>query len=167
MSADRLVEAIRGYIDPALDDLHRRIDGIPMPRDGRDGRDGANGIDGKTGQDGAAGRDGLGFDDMSVEYDGERRVILRFARGDQVKEFPVIFPVPIYRGVYRPDGTYVRGDEVTFGGSQWHCNQATDEKPGDGSAAWTLAVKRGRDGRDGREATSTRKAKDNGSAAHA
>jgi hypothetical protein len=59
----------------------------------------------------------------------------------------------------------MRGDVVTFGGSMWHCNAATEEKPGDGSAAWTLAAKRGRDGKDvtAREG----KAKANGSAAHA
>lgn len=156
-----LADAIQRYIDPALDALHERVDRIPAVRDGRDGRDGTKGDDGKNGQDGANGQDGVGFDDMTVEHDGERTVVLRFARGDQVKEFPVVFPVPIYRGVYRPDGAYVRGDEVTFGGSQWHCNAATAEKPGDGSAAWTLAVKRGRDGKDGG------KGKPNGSAAHA
>ncbi|MNL68407.1 hypothetical protein D3C87_1931240 [compost metagenome] len=41
---------------------------------------------------------------------------------------------------------------VTFGGSLWHFNGAEDggeaSKPGDGSKAWTLAAKRGRDGKD-------------------
>jgi integrin beta 3 len=151
--ARTLVDAIKGYIDPALDELHKRIDSVPAVRDGRDGRDGAKGEDGQNGRDGAAGQDGLGFDDLSVEHDGERTVILRFARGDQAKEFPVVFPVPIYRDVYRPEKSYVRGDVVTFGGSMWHCNAATEDKPGDGSAAWTLAAKRGRDGRNGKEPT--------------
>ena len=147
MSADRLVEAIRSYIDPALDELHARLDVIPAPRDGRDGRDAEKAEAGKDGKDGVDGRDGLGFDDLTVEHDGERTVTLRFAQGDRVKEYFLTFPVPIYRGVYQPERDYVRGDEVTFGGSQWHCNEATVEKPGDGSPAWTLSVKRGRDGR--------------------
>lgn len=146
MSAERLVEAIRGYIDPALDALHERLDGIPVPRDGRDGRD-AKGLDGVDGKDGIDGKDGLGFDDLTVEHDGERTVTLRFAQGDRVKEYLLTFPVPIYRGVYQPERGYDRGDQVTFGGSQWHCNEATSDKPGDGSPAWTLSVKRGRDGR--------------------
>ena len=48
--------------------------------------------------------------------------------------------------------TYERGDGVTWAGSEWHCNEPTTTKPGDGSKAWTLKVKRGRDGKDGRDA---------------
>lgn len=124
---------------------------------GRDGRDGLAGLtgekgrDGVDGRDGADGKDGFGFDELGVDYDGERTVTLRYARGEEVKTFPVVLPVPIYRGVYRPDQTYVRGDQVTFGGSIWHCNKPNDEKPGDGSAAWTLAAKRGRDGKNGKD----------------
>ncbi len=148
MSADQLVEAIRAYIDPALDALHERIDAVPAPRDGRDGRDSEKaGKDGRDGIDGIDGKDGLGFDDLSVEHDGERTVTLRFVQGERVKDFVLIFPVPIYRGVYQAQRGYDRGDEVTFGGSQWHCNEATADKPGEGSTAWTLSVKRGRDGR--------------------
>lgn len=147
MSADRLVEAIRNYIDPAIDEVHRRIDVIPAPRDGRDGRDAEKGAAGEDGKDGIDGKDGLGFDDLTVEHDGERTVTLRFTQGDRVKEYVLTFPVPIYRGVYQAERGYDRGDEVTFGGSQWHCNDATADKPGEGSPAWTLSVKRGRDGR--------------------
>jgi integrin beta 3 len=146
-----LADAIQGYIDPALDAVHERIDRMPAAREGRDGRDGARGEDGKDGLAGADGQDGLGFEDMSVEHDGERTVILRFARGELVREFPLTFPVPIYRDVYRPERAYVRGDVVTFGGSMWHCNAATEEKPGE-SGAWTLAAKRGRDGQKGKAA---------------
>lgn len=52
-----------------------------------------------------------------------------------------------YRGVYEDGQRYDCGDFVTFGGSLWHSNGATTDKPGP-SAAWTLAVKRGRDGKD-------------------
>ena len=146
MSADRLVEAIRRYIDPALDELHRRIDGIAAPRDGRDGRDGQKGEDGMAGKDGQDGRDGLGFDDLAVDYDGDRQVTFRFTQGDRVKEFPLVLPIVLDRGVYRPDQDYQKGDAVSFGGSLWIAQEVTQDKP-ETSAAWRLAVKRGRDGR--------------------
>ncbi len=53
-----------------------------------------------------------------------------------------------YRGVHEPSLAYDTGDTVTHGGSLWHCNSLTKERPGEGSKAWTLAVKRGRDGKD-------------------
>ncbi|KQM92159.1 hypothetical protein ASE77_11810 [Sphingomonas sp. Leaf226] len=52
-----------------------------------------------------------------------------------------------YRGVHEPNVAYDTGDTVTHGGSLWHCNVLTKERPGEGSKAWTLAVKRGRDGK--------------------
>lgn len=56
-----------------------------------------------------------------------------------------------FEGVYQDGKSYDFGQLVTFGGSSWHCNEATTTKPGDGSKAWTLMVKRGRDGKDFRE----------------
>lgn len=166
MSADRLLAAIRSYIDPALDELHKRIDTIPQPRDGRDGLDGtglAGAFIDREGEltvslsdgrfatlgpvHGRDGRDGVGFDDLDVVHDGERTVTLRFICGEDVKAFTLKFSVPLYRGVYRDGEAYERGDMATFGGSIWHCNAETSEKPGEGSTAWTLAAKRGRDGR--------------------
>jgi integrin beta 3 len=89
-----------------------------------------------------------------VLHDGERGITVRFVKGDRVKDFPITFPVEIYRGVYVDGKTYERGDGVTWGGSEWGCNEATNAKPGDGSKAWTLKVKRGRDGKDGQDAPS-------------
>jgi hypothetical protein len=102
------------------------------------------------------GRDGMGFDDLTVEHDGERTVTFRFAQGERVKAFPVVFPIVLDRGVYRPEQTYEKGDAVSFGGSLFIAQDATSSKPESGSE-WRLAVKRGRDGRE----------KVNGSAAHA
>lgn len=94
-------------------------------------------------------RDGYGFDDMSCEYDGERRVTLRFTRGDQVKEFPIDFPVVLYRGVYKDNDPYKRGDSVTWGGSLYIAQEDTDKHPRDSKGTfWKLAVKAGRDGRN-------------------
>lgn len=130
-------------------------DGLPGKdgKDGVDGRDGLPGVpgrDGADGKDGASGQDGLGFDDLSVEHDGERGFTLRFARGDKVKEFTFSLPVVIDRGVWR-DGAFKRGDGVTWGGSFFIAQRDTDQKPETPDCGWRLAVKRGRDGRDGKE----------------
>lgn len=52
-----------------------------------------------------------------------------------------------YDGPHESGKVYERGTFVTHDGSVWHANRRTDSRPGDGSA-WTLAVKRGKDGRD-------------------
>ncbi len=92
-------------------------------------------------------RDGFGFDDMSCDYDGERRVILRFTKGGDVKEFSFEMPISIYRGVYKEENVYKRGDNVTWAGSTWIAHEDTDKHPRDSSGVWQLAVKAGRDGR--------------------
>lgn len=55
-----------------------------------------------------------------------------------------------FAGVYVDGKTYDLGDLVTWAGSSWHCNEPTTTKPGEGAKAWTLMVKRGRDGKDAR-----------------
>ncbi|WP_262401295.1 phage gp6-like head-tail connector protein [Enterobacter hormaechei] len=65
----------------------------------------------------------------------------------ETKSFDV--PVMIYQGVFKSGQEYLPGDTVTWGGSLWHCDERTQNKPGEaGSKGWTLAAKRGRDGRD-------------------
>lgn len=105
---------------------------------GRDGAD-AKGIDGV---------DGLGFDDLTFEQTGDRSAVLRFARGEHVKEFPLSLPCFIDRGVWKDDSTYERGDGVTYGGSFWLAGADPEGRPDTGKG-WRLAVKKGRDGRDG------------------
>jgi len=83
-------------------------------------------VPGPAGADGANGKDGRdGSDGRSVDF----------------------------VGVYDGTRTYQRGQIVTHGGSLWHCNTDTTAKPDtdDGAKAWTLCVKRGRDGRDLRD----------------
>lgn len=130
------------------------MDGAP----GRDGRDGLPGSPGEKGLDGKNGRDGidgLGFDDIHVQYDGERGFTFTFQQGERVKTFgSFMLPVPIYRGVYKPGQSYERGDVTTWGGSMWHCWETTTMKPGEGSKAWQLAVKKGSDGSRGPEGKS-------------
>jgi hypothetical protein len=53
-----------------------------------------------------------------------------------------------YLGVHEAGAQYVKGQFVTAFGSLWHCNSTTRESPGTGTPAWTLAAKRGRDGKD-------------------
>ena len=104
---------------------------------------------GRDGKDGSDGRHGLSAEDVtaSVLQDG-RTVEFSLRQGEYEYSFELSFPVPLYRGVFAEDQSYQTGDMVTWGGSLWHCNSATQAKPG-GDDAWTLAVKKGRDGRDG------------------
>ena len=52
-----------------------------------------------------------------------------------------------YVGTFEDGKQYEAGNFVTDAGSLFHCNAATTSKPGTDSS-WTLAVKRGRDGKD-------------------
>lgn len=53
----------------------------------------------------------------------------------------------VYEGPHEAGKVYDKGQFTTHNGSLWHCNYKTASRPGDGPA-WTLAVKRGADGRD-------------------
>jgi hypothetical protein len=53
-----------------------------------------------------------------------------------------------WKGVWQPALQYKPGDLVTYDGSIFHANADTRAKPGNGSTDWTLAVKRGADGKD-------------------
>jgi len=55
-------------------------------------------------------------------------------------------PVMIYREIWR-EGEFDQGDVVTWGGSAWHCQRKTTDKPGT-SADWKLMVKEGARGKD-------------------
>lgn len=121
-------------------------------RDGKEGPAGAKGDAGRDGRDGSPGRDGkdgFGFDDLNVELaEDQRTVVHRFRKGETVKEFRTALPVVIDRGVFKEGSAYAKGDGVTYGGSFWIAQRDTGERP-EASDAWRLAVKRGRDGKDG------------------
>lgn len=162
--ADCLPE-IRGAVDLAV---AKAVRALPPPQPGKDGislagaiidRDGglvvtlSNGsvcalgrVVGKDAEPGKPGLDGVGFDDMAVEFDGERALKLVFTRGDVVKEFTMTLPIPIDRGVFKEGTEYQRGDAVSWGGSLWVAQCPTAAMPGTGEG-WRLAVKKGRDGR--------------------
>jgi hypothetical protein len=144
---------------------------LPTPQNGNDGKDAAgivealkdNGelvltlADGRLvrtgirdGEKGLDGRDGFSLDDFDCEPVDERTIKLKFVRGDVAHSYELVLPVPVYRDVFKDGEEYQRGDLVTWGGSLWHCDAPTKSKPG--TDDWTLAVKRGRDGKDAKSA---------------
>lgn len=118
----------------AQDTIQKSLDKIVQPKDGSPGKDG---------------RDGLGFDDLQVEYDGEKTITLKMQRGDVVKEANIVMPIVIDKGIYKDGQTYLPGDGVTWAGSYWICKSKSAVKPDSADSGWRLAVKRGRDGKDG------------------
>lgn len=115
-------------------------------------------------RDGIDGRDGFGFDDMDVQMmDDGRTVNFRFARGEQVKSFPIRFDIPIHQGGYNPEMEYEKADMVAYGGSSYYATRATTgETPGVKDSPWVLMSSAGRsvrgerglagkDGRNGRD----------------
>jgi hypothetical protein len=156
----------------------KTVEALPVPKDGNPGKDGVGlagalidrggnlvvtltdgttrelgivvGKDGDPGQPGKDGRDGFNLEDFDATVmDDGRTVLLSFDKADYAYKVELGFPVMLYRGVFT-EREYERGDTVTWAGSLWHCDAVkTTEKPGDGSTSWTLAAKRGRDGKDG------------------
>lgn len=149
----------RGEVGPAGPAGEKGLQGDP----GRDGRDGLPGIQGERGEKGERGdrgekglqgdrgpqgEHGMGFDDLTIDYDGERGFTFKLMRGEQIKTFDFTLPIVLDRGVYRDDNTYVKGDGVSSGGSFWIAQRDDNlDKPGLPDSGWRLAVKKGRDGR--------------------
>lgn len=97
-----------------------------------------------------------GVASIDIEQTNERKfsIVTRMSDGHALRrDFSV--PSLIDRGVYKPDSEYQKGDGVTWGGS-WFIAKADNPqgKPGE-SDDWRLAVKRGRDGKDGGSGGST------------
>ncbi|EOV2105900.1 phage portal protein [Klebsiella pneumoniae] len=90
-----------------------------------------------------------GVSDVDISMNGRRNFIVtvnRASGASEKKSFDI--PTMVYRGVFKSGDEYLPGDTVTWGGSLWHCDEQTQDKPGEtGSKGWTLAAKRGRDGR--------------------
>lgn len=55
-----------------------------------------------------------------------------------------------YRGIWKQGERYEAGEFVTYQGSIWHVEKRNHSRPGDDPGAYTLAVKRGQDGKDAR-----------------
>ncbi|EGZ7240204.1 phage portal protein, partial [Escherichia coli] len=73
-----------------------------------------------------------GVADIDVSMTGERSftVVVRQSSGQRTEK-TFSLPVMLYRGVFRAGETYHPGDTVTWGGSLWHCNSMTGDKPGE------------------------------------
>lgn len=145
---DGLLDAIVHTMRAALDRVDARLADLERawPREGRDGlpgRDGKDGAPGVAGRDGVDGQDGIGFDDWTCEYDGERAFTIAARAGDREKRFTFALPVPLYRGVFKGEQAYERGDCVTHDGAVWIARSAPSGKPGAVGSGWQLAVKRG------------------------
>lgn len=112
--------------------FQRAIERIPAPKDGKDGRDAI---------------DVEGFD---MSLDG-RDLTVSLKRGDAVIASKSI-RVPGFedRGVYRDTEQYEKGDGVSFGGSFFIAQKDYPEGKPEQSRDWRLAIKKGRDGKDGR-----------------
>jgi hypothetical protein len=102
------------------------------------------GADGKDGEPGKT----FTLDDFEVVPMDERTIKMGFVYGEVMHSFELEFPVPIYRGRFQIGEKYARGDLATWGGHLWHCDEDRGKKPDEPESGWTLAVKRGRDGKD-------------------
>ncbi len=102
---------------------------------------------GPQGDPGPPGKDAIKVGDLKAAYDFDtRKLTLTLQAGTETKSVDVVRTGKvIYRGVYKEGVDCDLGDMWTFGGSCWHCNAPTKDKPGSGSKDWTLAVKQGRD----------------------
>jgi hypothetical protein len=83
------------------------------------------------------------------QSDREVTTAVRMASGKQ-SVHKARFAGVLEKGVYKHGDQYEQGDGVTWAGSYWIAQKdGPTEKPGEGDG-WRLAVKRGRDGKDGR-----------------
>lgn len=109
---------------------------------GERGERGLDGREGKDGRDGIATRDEL----LTLVRDAVAERVATVVAETVAAELKN-WPKPEYKGVWAEGGEYLRGNFATWGGSMWHANVDTTDRPGE-SDAWTLAVKHGRDGRN-------------------
>lgn len=110
------------------------VDQIPRPQDGKDGAD------------------GIGFDDLSLDFDEQKGFSLRFVRGALEKSWPI--QLPYYAGIWQSGRPYVKSATVTAQGALWIALKDTTARPGEQDEAsrdWKLCVKGGRDGKPGRD----------------
>ena len=94
---------------------------------------------------GEKGDPGDGLQDMTMDLkDDGRTLVFRYVGAESSKEFEVVAPWQIYRGVFKSGANYKLGDVVTYAGSTWVALEDTDHVPGK-SDHWQLCVKKGKD----------------------
>lgn len=120
----------------ARDTFEKAADRMPKPKDGRDA---------------------LSLDDfeLTLGEDG-RTVTFKMQAGETVIEKSVKIAAVIDQGTFKHEGSYEKGDGVSYGGSFWIAKcDAPKGVPGSGETDWRCGVKKGRDGKDLRENAST------------
>ena len=81
--------------------------------------------------------------------DGRTHKFIAYLSDGSRQESPVkLAGMVLDAGVFRSGGSYERWDFATYGGSGWIAQVDTKATPGTNSD-WRLAVKKGRDGKDG------------------
>src|SRR3546814_7790709 len=70
-----------------------------------------------VGKDGKPGET-FTLDDFDIEQTGERKIEMKFLRGNTMHSFELEFPVPIFRGAWK-EGPSEKGDMCVWGGSLW------------------------------------------------
>lgn len=124
-----------------LKHLSDEIDKWERPQNGKDGRDGLNG------------KDGFSLKDFSVAFDEAKGYRFCFKSEDLQVEEPIA--VPFHAGIWQSGRSYVAGANVTAKGSTWTALAETHgARPGEDtpeSRVWRLAVKRGADGKPGKD----------------
>ena len=97
------------------------------------------------GEPGRDGKDGFDLSAFDIQLGDDGRT-LHFLFEDETHKAAssLTLPTMIYRGVWN-EGTYQKGDTVTYQGSLFVALEDTTFKPG--TEKWQLAAKRGRDGR--------------------
>lgn len=124
------------------------LPGVPGPP-GEKGLDGLHGKDGLNGTDGKAGADGIGFDQLDLTFDQSTGFVLHVTAADgRTKDWPL--PIVWDAGVWRTGHKYPTGAGTTKDGSYWIAQEPTLSRPGE-SKAWRMAVRRGTDGRPGKD----------------
>lgn len=106
----------------------KAIAAIPVPKDGRDALE-------------------IEDFDLALADDG-RTVTVSLKRGETVVQKSIVLPTIQYQGVYEPDGKYLKGDFLTYGGSLWATLKDDPVGSPGSSNDFQLAAKKGRDGKD-------------------
>jgi len=92
--------------------------------------------------------EGIAAEEEDYRDEGRHIEKRTYYTSGKVKAITRIGRSSIYRGVYNSETEYLKGDEVTWAGSTWHCQaEATRVRPGNGSPDWVLAVKQGERGK--------------------
>lgn len=81
-----------------------------------------------------------------------RSFTFSFELGGEIQKREFSLPVVLDRGVFKDGEEYLRGDGVTRGGNWWLCVvDRTKAVPADSNNDWRLAVRRGAEGKPGKD----------------